>query len=74
MAGWLFFGGEDGISVGSSAIDFIASYLRPYITGVSTEVMGKVYETHDLFDDTLDFFRFIIKRLYAFLQPVIKIF
>jgi len=55
MAGWLYFGGEDGISVGSSAIDFIASYLRPYITGVSTEVMGKVYETYDLFDDTLDF-------------------
>ena len=55
MAGWLYFGGQDGVSLGSSAIDFIASYLRPYIAGVSTEVMEKVYETYDLFDDTLDF-------------------
>ncbi len=55
MAGWLYFGGQDGVSLGSSAIDFIASYLRPYIAGVSTEVMEKVYETYDLFDDILDF-------------------
>ena len=55
MAGWLYFGGQDGVSLGSSAIDFIASYLRPYIAGVSTEVLEKVYETYDLFDDILDF-------------------
>ena len=55
MAGWLYFGGEDGVSLGSSSIDFIASYLRSYIAGVSKEVMEKVYETYDIYDDTLDF-------------------
>ena len=42
MAGWMYSGGEYGVSLGSSAIDFIASYLRPYIT----EVIRWVYVNH----------------------------
>ncbi|GKW12782.1 hypothetical protein [Pectobacterium punjabense] len=53
MAGGLCFKGET-VSLGSSAIDIIADYLRPYISDVSMEVMETVYEVFDYFQ-FLDF-------------------
>ncbi|KEY57099.1 hypothetical protein [Serratia sp. DD3] len=55
MAGFLYFSQKNGVSLGSSAIDIIADYLRPYITQVSKDVMEEIYETYDLYDQTLDF-------------------
>lgn len=55
MAGFLYFSPNNGVSLGSSAIDVIADYLRPFISQVGKEVMEEVYETYDLYDQTLDF-------------------
>ncbi|MCO7256546.1 hypothetical protein KSI86_20535 [Dickeya oryzae] len=55
MAGFIYFSPKNGVSLGSSAIDIIADYLRPYITSVSKDTMEEIYETYDLYDQTLDF-------------------
>ncbi|WP_127956674.1 hypothetical protein [Serratia microhaemolytica] len=55
MAGFLYFSKKNGVSLGSQLIDFIAYYLRPYIAAVNKHTVNQVYETYDLFDDTLDF-------------------
>ncbi|MFJ5329765.1 hypothetical protein [Pectobacterium versatile] len=55
MAGFLYFSKNNGVSLGSSAIDIIAEYLRSYIIQVSKEIMEGIYETYDLYDQTLDF-------------------
>ncbi|MBN3198061.1 hypothetical protein H5A33_04000 [Pectobacterium brasiliense] len=55
MAGFLYFSKNNGVSLGSSAIDVIAEYLRSYISQISKEIMEEIYETYDLYDQTLDF-------------------
>lgn len=55
MAGFLYFSPKNGVSLGSSAIDIIADYLRPYIVQISKETMEEIYESYDLYDQTLDF-------------------
>ncbi|ACX88278.1 hypothetical protein Pecwa_2517 [Pectobacterium parmentieri WPP163] len=55
MAGFLFFSKNNGVSLGSSAIDIMADYLRPYIRKINKEMMEEVYETYGFYDQTLDF-------------------
>ncbi|MBS4430663.1 hypothetical protein [Pectobacterium punjabense] len=55
MAGFLFFSKNNGVSLGSSAIDIMADYLRPYMSQISKEIMEEIYETYDFYDQTLDF-------------------
>lgn len=49
MAGYIYFSDHNGISLGSSGIDFLADYLKSYISSVGEEVVNKVYEVYDYY-------------------------
>ncbi|WP_127960271.1 hypothetical protein [Serratia microhaemolytica] len=76
MAGFLYFSKKNGVSLGSSAIDIIADYLRPYITQVSKETMEEIYESYDLYDQTLDFSKLsktVYMQCYEQVQKAIEV-
>lgn len=51
MAGSLIFDTNNGvISLGSSFIDIIADYLKPYISEAGEEIVNQVYEVYNVFN------------------------
>lgn len=56
MAGILYFGNDCGsIGYNSMFMGVFGEYIRPYIKMINESVMNKIYESYDLYDESLDF-------------------
>lgn len=58
MAGIIYFGKNiDPVGYNSIVMRVFGEFIRTYIETTSTEITKKVYESYDLYNDSLDFSR-----------------